>query len=90
MLRYVNDGVITIKPGQQTTGNVLHGQISHAVPYNKKSLHLEESQSGTHGSSSETRGRFCDGLGSNIVVFFWYQYYPSWLNYCKGGCRHVG
>jgi hypothetical protein len=25
-------------------------------------------QSGMPGSNSETRGRFCDGLGSNIVV----------------------
>jgi hypothetical protein len=25
-------------------------------------------QSGMPGSSSETRGKFCDGLGSNIVV----------------------
>jgi hypothetical protein len=44
----------------------------HAVPYIRKSLHLENTQgslqSGVHGSNSKTWGRFCDGLGSNIVI----------------------
>jgi hypothetical protein len=64
-----NDGVMTIKPGHQTTGNVC---VLHAVPYIKNSLRLENTQgnlqSGMPGFNSETRGRFCDGLGSNIVV----------------------
>jgi hypothetical protein len=49
-------GVITTKPGHQTTENVLNGQMSHSVPFIKKSLLLEETQSGKHGSSSKTRG----------------------------------
>jgi hypothetical protein len=40
-------------------------------------------QSGMPGSNSETRKGLCDGLGSNIVVFCWSRYYPSWSNYCK-------
>jgi hypothetical protein len=45
--------------------------ILHAVPYFRKSLHLENTlgslRSGMFGSNSETWERFCDGLG-NIVV----------------------
>jgi hypothetical protein len=29
------------------------------------------------GSNSETWGRFCNGLGSNIVVLCWFHYYPA-------------
>jgi hypothetical protein len=65
---YVNDGVTTIKPGQ-TTGNAF-------VIWSDKSsftlLRLKNTQgslqSGMTDSNSETRGRFYDGLGSNIVV----------------------
>jgi hypothetical protein len=46
--------------------------ILHAVPYIRKNLRLENTQgslqSGMSGSNSKTRGRFCDGLSSNIVV----------------------
>jgi hypothetical protein len=46
--------------------------LLHDVPYIRKSLRLENAQgslqSGMPGSNSETRGRFCHGLGSNIVV----------------------
>jgi hypothetical protein len=31
--------VMTIKSGQQTTGIVLYGQMSHTVPYIRMSLH---------------------------------------------------
>jgi hypothetical protein len=59
--------------------------IIYAVPYIRKSLHLEITQgslqSGMPGSNSEAQERFCDGLNSNIVVQY---YYPSLLNYCKG------
>jgi hypothetical protein len=63
--------------------------VLHVVPYIRKSLRLENSlgvlQFGMPGSNSETRGRFCDGLGSNIVVQYSVGplYYPSWPNYCK-------
>jgi hypothetical protein len=46
--------------------------VLHAVPYIWKSLRLEKTQGWLQfvmcSSSSETRGRFCDCLGSNIVV----------------------
>jgi hypothetical protein len=46
--------------------------VLHADPYIMKSLCLENTQgslqSGMPGSNNETQGRFCDGLGSNIVV----------------------
>jgi anion-transporting ArsA/GET3 family ATPase len=52
--------------------------VLHAVPYNRKNLRLENTkgslQSGMPGCNSKTRGRFCNGLGSNIVVFCWPHY----------------
>jgi hypothetical protein len=46
--------------------------VLHAVSYIRKSIHLEYTkgriQSLMPGSINETYGRFCDGLGSNIVV----------------------
>jgi transposase len=46
--------------------------VLHAVPYIGKSLRLENThgnlKSGMPRSNSDTRGRFCDGLGSDIVV----------------------
>jgi hypothetical protein len=47
MLRCINDGVMTIKLGHQTTGNtcvVWSRVIYHAVPYIRKSLRLENTQ----------------------------------------------
>jgi hypothetical protein len=61
------NGVMTIKLGHQTNGNSLH-----AVPYIRKSLRLDSTQRSLQsvmpGSNSETLGRLCDGLGSNIMV----------------------
>jgi hypothetical protein len=52
--------------------------ILHTVPYIRKSLHLESTQgsiqSGMSGSNSETHGRFCNGLGSNMEVSSWSHY----------------
>jgi hypothetical protein len=46
--------------------------LLHAVPYIMKRLSLKNTlgsvQSGMPGSNIETRGRFCEGLGSKIVV----------------------
>jgi hypothetical protein len=46
--------------------------VLHAAPYVRKSLRLEDTQgslqSGVPGSNTETQGRFCGGLGSNIMV----------------------
>jgi hypothetical protein len=77
MLRCINDGVTTIKPGHQTTGNVCmiwSGELSFMLfPASiRKSVCLENTQgsleSGMPGSNSETWGRFCDGLGSSVMV----------------------
>jgi hypothetical protein len=63
--------------------------VLHAVPYIRKGWHLENTQGSLQsempGSNSETLGRFCDGLGSNIVIQ--YSVGPiitSWMKYCKG------
>jgi hypothetical protein len=46
--------------------------LLHAVPYNRKSLRLENTQGSLQSemplSNSETRGRFCYSLGSSIMV----------------------
>jgi hypothetical protein len=46
--------------------------VLYAVPYIRKSLRPENTQGSVPfrmpGSNNETRGRFCDGLGSNIMV----------------------
>jgi hypothetical protein len=49
MLRCVNNGVMTIKPGHQTTRQLeMHDMVRriilHAVPYIRKSLLLESTQ----------------------------------------------
>jgi hypothetical protein len=80
MLKCVNDDVTTTKPGHQRDGKA-HMIWLQAAPYIWKSLRLENTQSENPGFNI---GRFCDGLGSNIVVFHWSQYYPSWPNYYNG------
>jgi hypothetical protein len=71
----LNSGVMTIKPGYQTTGNkcdMVRWVVFHAVPYMRKGLHLENPQgslqSGMSGSKRGTWRRFYEGLGSNIMV----------------------
>jgi hypothetical protein len=77
MLRCINNGVVTIKPGHQTTGNAHVIWSDELSPYS--SLLQEQFTLGEHpmkptiwyarfGSNSETRGRFFGGLGSNILV----------------------
>jgi hypothetical protein len=75
MLRFVNDGVWTIKPGHQTIGNVRAicsdessftlfrktGRIYKYVWRTPKAAYNPE-------CLVWTRGRFCDSFGSNIVV----------------------
>jgi hypothetical protein len=57
MLRCVNDGVTTIEPGHQKTGNA---RVFQALPYVRKRLRLEITQrslqTGMSRSNSETRG----------------------------------
>jgi hypothetical protein len=92
MLRCCHDHKLDIR--QMETRDMVRWVVLHALPYVRKSLHLENTQgnlqSGMPGSNSETHGRFCVGLGSNTVVFCWCHYYPPWLNYCKGVYRQVG
>jgi hypothetical protein len=65
-----------MKFGYQTSGNagvIWSDEPSfNAFPYIRRSLSLENTegslQSGLPGYKSKTRGRFCDGLGSNIMV----------------------
>jgi hypothetical protein len=76
MLRCVNDGVTTIKPGHQTTGNagvIWSGESPFTLFPTSGRVYVcripkKEHISGMPASNHETRGRFCDGLCSNIVV----------------------
>jgi hypothetical protein len=56
----------------KSTRDMVRWVVLHAAPCIRKSLRLENTegslQSGMPGSNSETRGRFCDSLGSNIVI----------------------
>jgi hypothetical protein len=73
MLRCLN-GVTTTKPGHETwkrARDIDRWVVLHAVPYIRKSLSLGTPKEPCNpeclpGSDSETVGRFCDGLGSNI------------------------
>jgi hypothetical protein len=76
MFRSINNGVTTIKPGYQTTGNmhVIWSDKSSSLPFptsgrvyvcwTPKAAYNPECL----GSNSETWGKLCDGLGSNSMV----------------------
>jgi hypothetical protein len=77
MLRYINDGVTTIKPEHQTIANaqVISSDESSftLVPTSGRVYVLRTPKEAYNseclpGSNGETRGRYCDGLGSNIVL----------------------
>jgi hypothetical protein len=77
MLRSINSGVTTIKPGHQTTGNVhvtcQTSRLSHCSLHQEEFIFGEEPSKPTIrnvwlSSNSEIRGRLCDALGSNIMV----------------------
>jgi hypothetical protein len=72
---------------------VVRWVVLHAVPHIRKTL-LTVGEAPIRNpwvqQWNTSGGRFCEGLGSNIVVFWWSHYYPSWLNYCKGVCGQVG
>jgi hypothetical protein len=97
MLRYVNSGVMTIKLRHQTNRNVSiiwSDKSSFTLFPTSGRIYVWSStqgslKSGILFSSSETWRRFCDGSGSNIMVFYW-SHYPSWPNYCKGLHGQVG
>jgi hypothetical protein len=95
MLRCVNDGVTTIKPGYQATVHASYGQMSHPSHCSLlQEVYLENThgslQSGMPRSNNKIRVRFCDGLGRNIMVLCWSHFYPSWPHYSKGVCGQVG
>jgi hypothetical protein len=92
MLRNINDGVTTIKPGHQKTENVcdiVRWVILHAIPYIRKCLHFENThgslQSGIPCYNSETREVLrWFRQQYHGTVFCWSHYYPLWPNYSKG------
>jgi hypothetical protein len=74
MLRCVNDGVTTIKPGHQTTWNecvIPSDESSFTLFPTWGRVYVWRTPKEAYNPEclvSTTRGRFCDGLGSNIVV----------------------
>jgi hypothetical protein len=98
MPRCINDGVTPITPGHQKTLNVhviLSDETSFTQSPTSGRVYIWKTPKEAYSldcmpsSNSETQGRFYDGVGSNIVVFCWSHYYPSWLNYYKGVCEQV-
>jgi hypothetical protein len=94
MLRLCHDRKILTSGNWKRARDMVRWVVLHAVPYIRKSIHLENTQrslqSGMPGSNSETRGKFYDDLDSNIVIFCWSHYYRSWPNYWKGVRGQVG
>jgi hypothetical protein len=76
MLRCVNDGVTTIKPGHQTSGNARtiwsHEPSFTLLPASGRvyvwRTHKKAYNSEFLVPTMKQGGRFCDSLGSNIVV----------------------
>jgi hypothetical protein len=70
-----------------------YGQTSRP---SRCSLHPEEFTFGeqqrkrTIWNTWSQRWNTADVLASNIAVFFWSHYYPSWSNYCKGESGEIG
>jgi hypothetical protein len=77
-------------------------QFLHAVPYIRKSLHLENTQGSLQSGKAGSVPTMKYGGGSVMIcaeiswykyrgtVFCWPQYYRSWPNYCKGVSGQVG
>jgi hypothetical protein len=75
MLTCIIDGVMTVKPECQTTGNTSmiwsNGCLSYCSLHQKELMFGEHTRKATiqnawFGSNSETWGWFCDGLSSNM------------------------
>jgi hypothetical protein len=69
----VNEDVTTITPKHsdnwKRARDMPRGVVLYAVPYCKKTfLTFGEHPIRNTGTNNETRGKFCDGLGSNIVA----------------------
>jgi hypothetical protein len=65
--RWCHDRTTRTSDNWKRERDMVRWVVLHAVPYIRKSLLFENTQ-GNLQSNSETRRRFCDGLGSNIVV----------------------
>jgi hypothetical protein len=83
ILTIIGNGVMTITSGHQTTGNAAwYGQMSRSSLcfLHQEKLYFENIQGSLKSRmpffNSEMRGILYNGLGSNIVAFFWSHYYP--------------
>jgi hypothetical protein len=99
MLRYINEGITTIKPGHQITGNAC--VVWSDESSSRCSLHQEKFMIGEHPRKPTIRNAWFQKWNTKEVlwwfgqqyrgtVFCWPYYYPSWPNYCKGVCEQVG
>jgi hypothetical protein len=71
VIRWVNDGVTTVKPGHKTTGNACMAGwvVLDAVLYIRRSWGLQNiTRNAWFQQRNTTQSRFCDGLDSDIVV----------------------
>jgi hypothetical protein len=74
MLRCVNDGATTIKPGHQTTGNahvIWSDELSFALFPTSGRVYIWRTSTEAYNPEClvpTKMGQFCDGLGSNIVI----------------------
>jgi hypothetical protein len=71
--RWCHDHKIGTSGNWKNACDMVRRVVFHTAPYiRRKCLRLENTQgslqSGMHSSNSETRGKFCDGLDSNIIV----------------------
>jgi hypothetical protein len=70
--RWCHDHKIGISDNWKRGRDMVRRIVLHFIPYIRMNLRSENIQgnlqSGMPGSNTESRGRFCDGLGSNIVV----------------------
>jgi hypothetical protein len=83
MLGCINNGVTTTKPGHHTNGNVwVMWPISYSVQQEEFAFakHTRKPKIRNAWSQSETWGRFCDGLGHNILLV---SFLPIMVD-CKG------
>jgi hypothetical protein len=96
MLRCVN-GVTTIKPWHQITRNaavIWSDESSFTLFPTSGRIYVWRTPKEAYNPEclvpTVKHGWGCDDLGSNIMIFCWSHYYPSWLKYCKGVCGQVG
>jgi hypothetical protein len=99
MLRRVNDGVTTIKPGHQTTGNARviwsDGSSFTLFPASGRVYVWWTPNEACNPECllpTITDGGACVMVWQqyNGTVFCWSHYYPSWPNYCAEIHRQVG